>query len=653
MKEERKMVKKFRKTKVEDIVANQIISMIEEGVAPWQKNFIGDVKPVSWVTGKPYTGLNQLLLPPGEYLTFAQIRKQGGRVKKGSESYVAVFYKNIDIEDEIKTEDGKTEVERKTIPMMRYFRLFEVSQTEGIDRKHMSQEDIDLIKKNQTVPMTMEGEEKAKAIMNTFKYAPELKHSNKGRAYYSPSRDYIHLPLKENFVTLESYYSTFFHELAHSTGHPQRLNRFENTVADFGSSGYGEEELIAEFSASMLAGYCGFYEKVAENSASYIDNWRHAISTNPKVLTKGASQARRVVDYIIRNSDFGEIPETSNEVGKLEDDIYRELQGAYFKTMKKLDRTFKQALRERGTLDDELNYFVFKYVTHDIDIRNITINNTRLAEIIEGVQEVDVDIESVEEMVERSKERKEEDLVKYTTQLLNEIKRVEKQEMLLRQIMQGRNVLKSKHFYLMDRGNNDEIKRDVKYRRMVLVTQADKFIREIKRYTESKTGRDGLKTVSSEAFPKYFTTVYLEGWKKTQENKEEEKARPKSKGEVVREKRMVEYFTRLNELKKESGKDLGSFIVMSDGKACKGQKTLKKFDNGYYMVFTVPELNDMVMIGVRHHIYNGEIVHVQSKTSGLSAHMKLFQENQRKIPKGLLKEIVEVSTMVFDLRRKI
>ena len=78
------------------------------------------------------------------------------------------------------------------------------------------------------------------------------------------------MPARTAFDHIENYYSTFFHELAHSTGHPSRVGRDGiEQLNTFGSESYSREELIAELSASMLAGITGISPTTIDNSASY------------------------------------------------------------------------------------------------------------------------------------------------------------------------------------------------------------------------------------------------------------------------------------------------------------------------------------------------------------------------------------------------
>ena len=60
------------------IVTNRIIEKLEQGVIPWKRTYSDGNFPVNWQTGKTYRGINLLLLEPGEYATFNQIKKSGG-----------------------------------------------------------------------------------------------------------------------------------------------------------------------------------------------------------------------------------------------------------------------------------------------------------------------------------------------------------------------------------------------------------------------------------------------------------------------------------------------------------------------------------------------------------------------------------------------
>ena len=108
------------------------------------------------------------------------------------------------------------------------------------------------------------------------------------------------MPNLEAFESSEAYYRVLFHELAHSTGHRNRLERdgVANPAA-FASHEYSEEELIAEMGASILAGLAGISsEEADENSAAYLDHWLAKLKAEPNLLVAAGGAAQRAVDHI-------------------------------------------------------------------------------------------------------------------------------------------------------------------------------------------------------------------------------------------------------------------------------------------------------------------------------------------------------------------
>jgi len=120
---------------------------------------------------------------------------------------------------------------------------------------------------------------------------------------YVPVRDKVEMTPMNKFIGdngAENYYSVLFHELAHSTGHRDRLNR--EGIADLvrmGDHKYSKEELIAEFTAAMLASECGFLDKTVDNSAAYIKGWVSKLKDKPVMLVRAASAAGKAKDCIL------------------------------------------------------------------------------------------------------------------------------------------------------------------------------------------------------------------------------------------------------------------------------------------------------------------------------------------------------------------
>jgi antirestriction protein ArdC len=102
------------------------------------------------------------------------------------------------------------------------------------------------------------------------------------------------------FRSSEEYYSTFFHELTHSTGHKSRLGRdgFES-VQSFGSESYSKEELVAEVGAAMLCGVTGIENRTLGNSAAYLKTWIERLKSDSRLIVTAASAAQKAADYIL------------------------------------------------------------------------------------------------------------------------------------------------------------------------------------------------------------------------------------------------------------------------------------------------------------------------------------------------------------------
>jgi len=271
----------MKKKTVYEIVTEQIIEKLKQGEIPWRKPW-NSYPAVNWVTQKPYRGINQLLLEPGEYATWNQIKKAGGHVKKGAKSHMVTFWKFI----EVKNEDAEEEGAVKTIPLLRYYRVFNIKDCEGIESKRKIETfDHDPI-------------ERAEEIKEGYRDCPPIIFAP-GSAFYHPADDIISIPEIKDFAKAEEFYSTLFHEMVHSTGHKKRLGRNGVTkLSAFGSHEYSKEELVAEIGAAMLCGLAGIEQVTIDNSAAYIQNWLRVLSNDSKFIVSAASQAQKAVDYI-------------------------------------------------------------------------------------------------------------------------------------------------------------------------------------------------------------------------------------------------------------------------------------------------------------------------------------------------------------------
>lgn len=106
------------------------------------------------------------------------------------------------------------------------------------------------------------------------------------------------VPCKEQYKSINEYYSTTFHELTHSTGHQTRLNRLTRT--GFGSSDYSKEELVAEIGSASLMNYMGIETPdTFKNSTAYIQNWIQVLKNDTKFIVSAAGKAEKAVNMIL------------------------------------------------------------------------------------------------------------------------------------------------------------------------------------------------------------------------------------------------------------------------------------------------------------------------------------------------------------------
>ena len=276
------------------VVTQKIIDQLEKGVIPWQIPWrTNNDMPRNLITRKVYKGINFWLLLCQKdaspfYLTFEQTKSLGGSIRKGEKSTLVVFWKMLKVQSE--------KDEEKMVPLLRYYNVFNISQTEGIDPKKIPET---VAYDHDFSPIDV-----AETLVKKWTNCPKIKLGSNS-AYYDPHSDKVFIPNPRTFFKDELYYSTLFHELVHSTGHIKRLGRHER-IKDhkFGSQDYSQEELVAEMGAAFLCGLAEIQQNTLRNNVAYIKSWITTFKNDPKVLILAATQAQRSADYILGiNSD--------------------------------------------------------------------------------------------------------------------------------------------------------------------------------------------------------------------------------------------------------------------------------------------------------------------------------------------------------------
>lgn len=310
-------MKKFTKINVFEAVNKQVLDGIKKSGMSWFKAWSdsnGNIQdPINRFTKRGYNGVNIFILnatasiegyASNEWVSFAEAKKLGSNVMKGEKSTMIVYWHiAYKVEDKwfpnltALNKAGYTEDDAKKLFTLKQFRVFNIAQCSDIQPCREiptgSEDNLDI------QPI-----DSAEAIVNGYKNAPKIVERPQGSAYYTPSRDTITMPTKEQFVkrtSIDDFYKVLFHEMIHSTGHSTRLDRkLVGVTADKVS--YSKEELIAEIGAMYLTSIANLNPKDHERqSQAYINGWIKFIkSSHEKALISAMTKARQGVDLILK-----------------------------------------------------------------------------------------------------------------------------------------------------------------------------------------------------------------------------------------------------------------------------------------------------------------------------------------------------------------
>lgn len=142
-------------------------------------------------------------------------------------------------------------------------------------------------------------------------YCPIDQTDNISSPHYNLSKDFIKVPLKNQYKTSTSkegifadgqeFYATLLHEMAHSTGPKGRLNRDMN--GSFGDKKYAKEELVAELSAALISSTMGFDKRINDNNAKNVSSWLKVLKEEPSFIKTVLSDVGKASDMINEKID--------------------------------------------------------------------------------------------------------------------------------------------------------------------------------------------------------------------------------------------------------------------------------------------------------------------------------------------------------------
>ena len=313
-----------------------------EGTLQWPKN----------LNGREYNGMNAFLLllhceKEGyripRFCTFDRIQqfnKPGSRDKdakprvsvlKGEHSFPVMLttFTVVDKEtkERIKCEDYKLlsqehREKSNVYPMLQTYHVFNVAQT---NLKEVRPERWAKLEQEYSMPKVDRSEafEPVDRMITDNRWICPIKPMYGDSAYYSISKNEIVVPEKGQFKDGESFYSNLFHEMGHSTGAENQLDRLKPTT--FGSAEYAREELVAELTAALTAKRYGMSKHLKDDTAAYLKAWLDSLKESSQYIKtvlldvkKASSMLTQRIDQIALEIEEEKKAEQTENIGNEE-----------------------------------------------------------------------------------------------------------------------------------------------------------------------------------------------------------------------------------------------------------------------------------------------------------------------------------------------
>lgn len=316
-----------------DLFAEMMIEKIEGIQKDWKKPWFTE-GALQWprnLHGREYNGMNAFMLllhcekegyKIPRFCTFDCVQKlnKPGKdgeelprvsVLRGEKSFPVMLTTftciHKETKEKIKYDDYKKlsdeEKEQYNVyPKMQVFRVFNVAQT---NLQEARPELWQKLEQENSRPAIEEGEHFSFAPVDTMirdnLWICPITPKYQNDAYYSITKNEIIVPEKEQFKSGESFYGTLFHEMTHSTGAENVLDRFKPTA--FGSPEYAREELVAELGSALVAQRYGMTKYIKEDSCAYLKGWLDELKESPQFIKTTLLDVKRATSIITQKVD--------------------------------------------------------------------------------------------------------------------------------------------------------------------------------------------------------------------------------------------------------------------------------------------------------------------------------------------------------------
>lgn len=266
-------------------VTDSILAQLEAGCVPWVRPWKSGVgaplasMPFNMISKRNYSGINIPLLwmagarfESNAWLTYKQAESLGGHVSRGERGTMVVYADKF---------IPKKSEDEKPVFFLKSFTVFNAAQCKGLPEAPVK-----------IAPSMPEIHAEADAVIKATGARIVL---GGDRAFYMPGADVVTMPVPAAFPDALDWTRVCFHEIAHWTGAPSRLDR--TFGARFGDHAYAMEELVAEMSAAFTCASLGIVPTVRH--ADYLASWIAVLKSDKRAVVQAASKASKASDYVL------------------------------------------------------------------------------------------------------------------------------------------------------------------------------------------------------------------------------------------------------------------------------------------------------------------------------------------------------------------
>lgn len=329
-----------KKTAGEIVIETFLKEVEESNEIPWVRPY-NMYSAFNWYTKTQYRGFNRLILPFGEYITYNQMVEYNKKTKsnfrwdpENGHWFYIIFFKKDDqsVDPDWASNnlpsDAIDELSRPGITKYRYKGWLYYTDKDNTIRRVRNVLKYSRVAERKSwvdpdtgknPPSRIESGEveierfEAKNVFDDYiARSGVIVGETTEIPCFIPSLDTVQL--NKHSLDEEFYWSTAFHELAHSTMMPDRLNREfyryvikrQNRPEDFNEKDIrAKEECIAEIASSMVCSECNITKFETsesmhyQNHVAYVQSWKKRIKDWGTSFIYIVSEAEKAYQYIM------------------------------------------------------------------------------------------------------------------------------------------------------------------------------------------------------------------------------------------------------------------------------------------------------------------------------------------------------------------